>query len=198
MGRAVGAGRGRRALAGLPGRVPAPPRWRPPASCRTGSTTGPTSRRCARSGCGRCSRPSPPARCSRDCIPATSWWSTSSSTAPQGRADTFHDHFDDGPQHVSLADPYDARAARRSFVDVGRAEGDAMHDGGTVVVVNGPRFSTRAESELVQPHGLGPGEHDPVPRGGAGPRSRALPYAGLRSSPTTTPASPSVTRRRAR
>ena len=63
-----------------------------------------------------------------------------------GRVETFHDHFDDGPQHVSLADPYDAQL-RALFVDFGRAEGFVMHDRGTVVVVNGPRFSTRAESE---------------------------------------------------
>ena len=47
---------------------------------------------------------------------------------------------------MSLADPYDERL-RTLFVEVGRAEGYVMHDRGTVVVVNGPRFSTRAESE---------------------------------------------------
>ncbi|SDU78015.1 MTAP family purine nucleoside phosphorylase [Jiangella alkaliphila] len=62
-----------------------------------------------------------------------------------GRADTFHDRFDDGPQHVSLADPYTPRV-RRALLDAGAAAGATMHDGGTVVVVNGPRFSTRAES----------------------------------------------------
>ena len=63
-----------------------------------------------------------------------------------GRAETFHDHFDDGPQHVSLADPYDERL-RSLLIDAGRAEGFVVHERGTVVVVNGPRFSTRAESE---------------------------------------------------
>lgn len=62
-----------------------------------------------------------------------------------GRADTFHDRFDDGPQHVSLADPYDADL-RRVLIKAGRAVGATVHDGGTVVVINGPRFSTRAES----------------------------------------------------
>ncbi len=63
-----------------------------------------------------------------------------------GRVETFHDSFVDGPQHVSLADPYDARL-RSLLVDVATAQGLLVHDGGTVVVVNGPRFSTRAESE---------------------------------------------------
>jgi 5'-methylthioadenosine phosphorylase len=61
------------------------------------------------------------------------------------RPETFHDQFDDGPQHVSLADPYDPEL-RALLVDVGREQGVSVHDGGTVVVVNGPRFSTRAES----------------------------------------------------
>jgi 5'-methylthioadenosine phosphorylase len=62
-----------------------------------------------------------------------------------GRADTFFDSFDDGPRHVSVADPYDADA-RAVLVEAGRRLGITMHDGGTVVVVQGPRFSTRAES----------------------------------------------------
>jgi 5'-methylthioadenosine phosphorylase len=62
-----------------------------------------------------------------------------------GRADTFHDRFDDGARHVSLADPYNADV-RQVLVKAGRGVGAAVHDGGTVVVINGPRFSTRAES----------------------------------------------------
>jgi 5'-methylthioadenosine phosphorylase len=55
---------------------------------------------------------------------------------------------------MSLADPYDQQL-RTLFVEVGRAEGLVMHDGGTVVVVNGPRFSTRAESEWFGKMGWG-------------------------------------------
>jgi 5'-methylthioadenosine phosphorylase len=62
-----------------------------------------------------------------------------------GRADTFHDDFDDGPQHVSVADPYDERL-RAVLADAGRAQGFTVHDSGTVVVINGPRFASRAES----------------------------------------------------
>jgi len=60
-----------------------------------------------------------------------------------GRPDTFHD----GPpvRHLSFADPYDA-GLRSVLVDAGRAQGLTVHDGGTMVVINGPRFSTRAES----------------------------------------------------
>ena len=61
-----------------------------------------------------------------------------------GRPDTYFD----GPEvhHVAFADPFDA-ALRRVLVDAGRSCGITVHDGGTVVVVNGPRFSTRAESQ---------------------------------------------------
>lgn len=71
-----------------------------------------------------------------------------------GRAGTFHDvgsgdelPGSHGPvHHQPFADPYDA-GLRRVLVDAGRElDGPPVHDGGTMVVINGPRFSTRAES----------------------------------------------------
>ena len=61
-----------------------------------------------------------------------------------GRADTFHP---EGPAvaHVSAADPYCAEL-RGLAVTCGRDLDVTMHDGGTVVVIQGPRFSSRAES----------------------------------------------------
>jgi 5'-methylthioadenosine phosphorylase len=60
-----------------------------------------------------------------------------------GRADTFYD----GPEvrHVAAADPY-CPSLRAALVAAGRAQGIDVRDGGTMVVINGPRFSTRAES----------------------------------------------------
>jgi 5'-methylthioadenosine phosphorylase len=67
-----------------------------------------------------------------------------------GRDSSFHD----GPgspegftqvDHISFAEPYDA-GLRSVAVEACRAEGVTVHDGGTVVVMQGPRFSTRAES----------------------------------------------------
>jgi 5'-methylthioadenosine phosphorylase len=60
-----------------------------------------------------------------------------------GRADTFFDG--PLPAHVSFADPYCPELAKAA-VDAARTEGVTVHDGGTVVVIQGPRFSTRAES----------------------------------------------------
>lgn len=62
-----------------------------------------------------------------------------------GRADTYFDGTDGVVNHVTFADPYDAHL-RALTLDAARAEGLEVHDGGTVVVINGPRFSTRAES----------------------------------------------------
>jgi 5'-methylthioadenosine phosphorylase len=55
--------------------------------------------------------------------------------------------FYDGPEttHISFADPY-CPTMRDVVLRIGRDLAIEMHDGGTVVVIEGPRFSTRAES----------------------------------------------------
>ncbi len=60
-----------------------------------------------------------------------------------GRADTFYD----GPEttHVSFAEPYDAEM-RAVAIAAARELGIEVHERGTVVVIQGPRFSTKAES----------------------------------------------------
>jgi 5'-methylthioadenosine phosphorylase len=67
-----------------------------------------------------------------------------------GRADTFYE----GPvaHHVSYADPYCADLSRVA-VEAARAAGITVHPTGTVVVVQGPRFSTRAESRWYRGQG---------------------------------------------
>ncbi|SEH14066.1 S-methyl-5'-thioadenosine phosphorylase [Thermoleophilum album] len=61
----------------------------------------------------------------------------------RGRADTFYD----GPRttHVSAADPYCADLSRL-LAECARELEIPVVEGGTVVVIQGPRFSTRAES----------------------------------------------------
>jgi 5'-methylthioadenosine phosphorylase len=67
-----------------------------------------------------------------------------------GRASTFYD----GPRvvHVSTADPY-CPDLRAQAIAVGQELGITMHEQGTVVVVQGPRFSTRAESQWYSRQG---------------------------------------------
>jgi 5'-methylthioadenosine phosphorylase len=61
----------------------------------------------------------------------------------RNRKDTYYD----GPEvyHVSSADPY-CPHLRRIAIDVIKEHGITVHEQGTVVVIQGPRFSTKAES----------------------------------------------------
>lgn len=61
-----------------------------------------------------------------------------------GRPSTFFD----GPdvQHLPFADPF-CEPARQEAVKAAAEAGVTAHDGGTNVIIQGPRFSTRAESK---------------------------------------------------
>ena len=61
-----------------------------------------------------------------------------------GRADSY---FMEGPRvaHLSAADVY-CPQMRPIAVAIGREQGVVMHESGTVVVIQGPRFASRAES----------------------------------------------------
>jgi 5'-methylthioadenosine phosphorylase len=67
-----------------------------------------------------------------------------------GRIDTFYD----GPAttHISFADPY-CPELRALTIDTGKERKISMHERGTVVTIQGPRFSTRAESKWFQDAG---------------------------------------------
>jgi 5'-methylthioadenosine phosphorylase len=60
----------------------------------------------------------------------------------QGRTQTFYNN---GAVHVSFADPY-CPTGRATVRKVAQESGCEITDGGTMVVIEGPRFSTRAES----------------------------------------------------
>ena len=67
-----------------------------------------------------------------------------------GRKDTFYD----GPEttHVSSADPY-CPTMRQIAIEKCEELGIGVHPSGTVVVIQGPRFSTRAESHWFASQG---------------------------------------------
>ena len=71
-----------------------------------------------------------------------------------GREHTYYDVVG-GVVHVSFADPYCAagRSAVAQALDSAEAAAIPRHLGGTLVVVNGPRFSSRAESLWHQSQG---------------------------------------------
>lgn len=66
-----------------------------------------------------------------------------------GRERTFHDT---GAVHVSFADPY-CPWGRRSVLSAALGQDLPAVDGGAMVVVEGPRFSTRAESQWFAAQG---------------------------------------------
>ena len=67
------------------------------------------------------------------------------------RADTF---FGDGiVAHVSFADPICVRVGK-ALMQAGNHVGARMHEGGTYLCMEGPQFSTRAESNLYRSWGV--------------------------------------------
>jgi 5'-methylthioadenosine phosphorylase len=68
----------------------------------------------------------------------------------RGRADTYYDG--PGATHISTADPYCPEVGQLA-VAVARELGITVHPRGTVVVIQGPRFSTRAESRWFAAQG---------------------------------------------
>lgn len=55
--------------------------------------------------------------------------------------------------HISVADPFCTKLSERVFSAVNKAGGIA-HKGGTLITIEGPRFSTRAESNLYRAWGM--------------------------------------------
>jgi 5'-methylthioadenosine phosphorylase len=64
------------------------------------------------------------------------------------------DTFFEGPEvkHISPADPYCPKLSKLA-VDVAQELGIPVHDKGTILVIQGPRFSTKAESKYFTAQG---------------------------------------------
>ncbi len=69
-----------------------------------------------------------------------------------GRTQTFHELFDNGPAHASFADPY-CQNVRTAVLSAAHQQDWQVRDGGVLVVIDGPRFSTRAESRFFAAQG---------------------------------------------
>jgi len=62
------------------------------------------------------------------------------------RINTFYDHFKAGEmKHTSMADPFDNHL-REVLIRAARELSLSFHPEGTIITIEGPRFSTRAES----------------------------------------------------
>ena len=65
------------------------------------------------------------------------------------RKTTFFDSFEQGAKHTGMADPFDEKL-RSALYETAVELGLSVHNGGTVVTIEGPRFSTRAESRMFR------------------------------------------------
>ena len=120
------------------------------ASRRPRSTTGPTSAASRCWAATRCSRRRPAAACGRSSPRARRSSRTSSSTGRGTARDTF---FSDGVvAHAGLADPV-CPALSVALEEAAPRGGLAVRRGGTYVCMEGPQFSTRAESRLYRSWG---------------------------------------------
>jgi 5'-methylthioadenosine phosphorylase len=68
------------------------------------------------------------------------------------RSNTFFDSFEKGAGHTPMAEPFDAQL-RSTLYQTSVALGYPTHNGGTVVTIEGPRFSTKAESHMFRAWG---------------------------------------------
>ena len=92
------------------------------------------------------------------------------------RIDTFFD--DDGVvAHVEFAEPIDAQLAR-SLADAAKQVGATVHEGGVYLCMEGPQFSTRAESQLYRSWGVSVIGMTNLPEARLA-REAELPYATL-------------------
>jgi len=66
------------------------------------------------------------------------------------RINTFFDSFEPGiAKHEPMADPFDAHL-RSVLISACEKSGVSFHKSGTVITIEGPRFSTRAESKMFR------------------------------------------------
>jgi 5'-methylthioadenosine phosphorylase len=94
-----------------------------------------------------------------------------------GRADTYFDGDDGVVNHVTFARPYD-ESLRGLAVAACSAQGVIAHASGTVVVINGPRFSSRAESRWFGSLGAAVVNMTQYPEAALA-AELALPYCGI-------------------
>jgi 5'-methylthioadenosine phosphorylase len=62
---------------------------------------------------------------------------------------TFHDSFENEATHTPMAEPFD-QGLRNALSNVAQALGFTAHSQGTVVTIEGPRFSTKSESKMFR------------------------------------------------
>lgn len=67
----------------------------------------------------------------------------------RNRKITFHESFENGAVHTAMAEPFDIEL-RRTLYKAAKDLNYEVHFGGTVITIEGPRFSTKAESKMFR------------------------------------------------
>ena len=62
---------------------------------------------------------------------------------------TFYDSFENGPVHTPMAEPFD-KNLREKLIFTCKELKFKFHEKGTVITIEGPRFSTKAESKMFR------------------------------------------------
>jgi len=65
------------------------------------------------------------------------------------RKESFFEQFEEKPEHASLAEPF-SNFLREKIMETCKELGIQYHSKGTLVTIEGPRFSTRAESRMFR------------------------------------------------
>ena len=68
------------------------------------------------------------------------------------RKNTFFDSFKNGAKHTAMPEPFDVELRKILYTTSNELD-NPTHDRGTVVTIEGPRFSTRAESHMFRAWG---------------------------------------------
>lgn len=96
------------------------------------------------------------------------------------RKTSFHDSFDNGAGHTAMAEPFDA-GLRQTLFETATGLGLPVHATGTVVTIEGPRFSTRAESIMFRAWGADVINMSIAPEAALA-NEAAIPYAAVAMS----------------
>lgn len=67
----------------------------------------------------------------------------------KNRQNTFFESFENGARHTPVAEPFDP-GLRRVLYETSRELGYRTHKRGTMITIEGPRFSTKAESNMFR------------------------------------------------
>jgi len=96
------------------------------------------------------------------------------------RRNTFFDSFSNGVHHTAMAQPFDEDLCRALYT-TGQALGLTMHPNGCVITIEGPRFSTIAESKMFRLWGADVINMSTAPEAMLA-KEAALPYATIAMS----------------